>query len=289
MKEGATPMVNSLVSVLIPNYNYGRYLSETINSVLSQSHKNLEIIVIDDGSTDNSKEVLEQFKDLIVFQCIANGGQAQARNRALEISNGEYIALLDADDLWLPTKIEKQLELMSATVRFSYTGMLQFDDQTGLTTRTIAPRFEGNCQTAFLEFPTLAIVPGGESSVLFHRSLVAEIGNFNSELETAAGRDFYRRCSRVTEFAFTNEIFLRQRMHSGSMSTNRNRSMSDTVKAYDLLFKDPDWDISSGQIRRIYLLLEWSFLKTWLKIFDFHQAWKSSKRMLGILIRGCRR
>jgi len=264
-----------LISVVIPNYNYGRYLFETINSVLDQSYPNLEVIVIDDGSTDNSADVLRQFEGKIIVEYLSNGGQARARNRGLEISSGTFVALLDADDLWMPDKIQNQFKLMSSEILFSFTGLRQFDDKTGQTLQEITPLFRGWCADAFLDFPTRAIVPGGESSVLFHRSLISNIGNFDEKLETAAGRDFYRRCARVTKFNFTEEKLVHQRMHLGSMSRNRKLSMRDTFNAYRILFEDPEWKFASSRKREVYLRLEWSFIKTWLKTGNILETFKS--------------
>jgi glycosyltransferase involved in cell wall biosynthesis len=104
------------VSVIICNYNYDRYLSAAINSVLSQTYPNSEIIIVDDGSTDNSREVItqlhRQFPDKInpIFQ--ENQGQAAGFNAGLEIATGEIVAFLDADDLWKPNKLQRIVEVL---------------------------------------------------------------------------------------------------------------------------------------------------------------------------------
>jgi glycosyltransferase involved in cell wall biosynthesis len=88
------------VSVIIPTYNSARYLPEAIESVLAQTYRDFEIVVIDDGSTDNTKEVVAPYLDRIIFLEVPNGGPAKARNRAIRKSSGEYVAFLDADDIW---------------------------------------------------------------------------------------------------------------------------------------------------------------------------------------------
>ncbi len=102
------------VSVIIPNHNYSQFVGEAIESVIAQTYKNFELIVIDNGSTDNSKQVLESFKKKypkikIYFQ--KNLGQAGARNRGIDESKGNLIAFLDADDVWMPNKLEEQVKL----------------------------------------------------------------------------------------------------------------------------------------------------------------------------------
>lgn len=98
-----------LISVIIPTYNAANYLPEAIESVLSQKYPNIEIIIIDDGSTDNTVDVLKPYSDKIVYHYQDNGGPAAARNYGLQIAQGEIMAFLDADDLWPEDKLERQL------------------------------------------------------------------------------------------------------------------------------------------------------------------------------------
>lgn len=101
---------NPLVSVLINNYNYGLYLKEAIESALNQTYVNTEIIVVDDGSTDHSPEIIASYGEKVIPVLKENGGQASAFNAGFAISRGEIICLLDSDDLWLPEKVEQVVE-----------------------------------------------------------------------------------------------------------------------------------------------------------------------------------
>ncbi len=103
---------NNLVSVIIPTYNSARYLSIAIESALSQTYPYTEIIVIDDGSTDNTYKIILPYLNKIKYIKKINGGPASARNYGLLTSNGEYIAFLDADDYWLPGKLEQQIDYL---------------------------------------------------------------------------------------------------------------------------------------------------------------------------------
>ena len=107
---------NSLVSIITPSYNSAKFISQTIDSVLAQTYQNWEMIIVDDVSKDNSVEIIEEYikKDLRIklIKLQKNSGAAMARNKALDEAVGKYIAFLDSDDLWLPNKLEKQLEFM---------------------------------------------------------------------------------------------------------------------------------------------------------------------------------
>ena len=104
----------NLVSVVIPAFNSSDYIKRAINSVLNQTYKKIEIIVVDDGSTDNTEEILSNYikKKEIIYLKKKNGGPASARNLGIEKSRGNYIAFLDSDDIWEKTKIKKQLEVI---------------------------------------------------------------------------------------------------------------------------------------------------------------------------------
>lgn len=103
-----------LVSVLINNYNYDRYLATAIDSALNQTYSPIEVIVVDDGSTDDSRQVIAAYGDRIIPIFKANGGQASALNAGFAISQGTIVCLLDADDVWMPTKVEQVVKTANA-------------------------------------------------------------------------------------------------------------------------------------------------------------------------------
>jgi glycosyltransferase involved in cell wall biosynthesis len=99
---------NPLISVIVPVYNGRRFLAETIQSVLAQTYRPVEVVAVDDGSTDGSAAIVESFSSVICIQQ-SNQGVAAARNRGVEASQGELLAFLDQDDLWVEEKLEKQV------------------------------------------------------------------------------------------------------------------------------------------------------------------------------------
>ena len=121
--------MNNLVSIIMPSYNTGRFISETIESVLVQTYSNWELIIVDDCSTDNTDEVVKNYlsDDRIHYiKNEINSGAAVSRNRALREANGKWIAFLDSDDLWEPDKLNKQIAFMENNdYHFSYTNYIQ--------------------------------------------------------------------------------------------------------------------------------------------------------------------
>ncbi|MDF3075788.1 MAG: glycosyl transferase family 2 [Alphaproteobacteria bacterium] len=100
-----------LITAVVNNYNYARYLHNAIGSVFRQTYKNIELIVVDDGSTDHSREIIASYGDKLRPILTENGGQGHAVNLAVAAANGEYVAFLDSDDFWVPAKIQKMVEL----------------------------------------------------------------------------------------------------------------------------------------------------------------------------------
>ena len=107
------PDKHQIVSVIIPTYNRAKYITSAIDSVLSQTYNNIEIIVVDDGSNDSTREVLYRYGNKIRYVYQENLGVSAARNRGIELSKGEWIAFLDSDDVWFPKKLSVQMEHIS--------------------------------------------------------------------------------------------------------------------------------------------------------------------------------
>lgn len=125
--------MQNLVSIIMPSYNTGKFIEETINSVLSQSYRNWELIIVDDCSTDSTDEVVAKFlsnERIKYFKNEKNSGAAVSRNKALREATGKWIAFLDSDDLWAPEKLEKQIRFMEENdYHFSYTNYSEIDEE----------------------------------------------------------------------------------------------------------------------------------------------------------------
>ncbi len=135
-------MENDLVSVIMPIYNAEMHVTEAINSVLDQSHYNLELISVDDASTDDSFKIISALEDhrLKCIRLETNSGAGKARNEGIRLAKGRFIAFIDADDLWLKEKLTKQIEFMKdMDIALSYTDYFLMDEESELTHRVSSP------------------------------------------------------------------------------------------------------------------------------------------------------
>lgn len=125
--------MNDLVSIIMPSYNTENFICESLNSVVKQTYKNWELLIIDDCSTDNTDKIVDKFlndKRIHYLKNEKNFGAAVSRNRALRIAKGKWIAFLDSDDLWMPDKLEKQIEFMELNnYYFSYTNYIEINEK----------------------------------------------------------------------------------------------------------------------------------------------------------------
>lgn len=274
--------INKKVSVIIPNYNYAQYVGQAISSVLNQTYENIEIIVVNNGSTDNSMEILKRYENQIHLVDQKNLGQSGARKSGLAKATGDFIAFLDADDLWEPTKIEKQLQLFSVKTELIYCGIARFNEKDQILISTHLPKFRGSCASAFIDYPGVSIVISGESTAIFTRGLLERVGEFDPNLNSAAGWDFFRRCSKLTEFDFVPEALTKYRVHSENMSNNSSKTILDIRNAYRKIFNDRDWAVPPKVVRKTIVYLEFGFFKTSIKQKNFRAAFGSAFRILAL-------
>jgi glycosyltransferase involved in cell wall biosynthesis len=257
--------VSKKVSVIIPNYNYAKYVRKAIESVLLQTYSNLEVIVVNNGSTDDSLQVLKEFGEKIELIDQSNLGQSGARNSGLRRSTGDLIAFLDADDFWEPTKLEKQIALINEDVQLVYCGISTFDETITVNTEIALPIYKGNCSSFFLDYPAASVVLSGESTAVFTKLLLEKVGAFDPELNSSAGWDFFRRASAHTNFDFVPAALTYRRAHSENMSNSDAKNILDIRRAYKKLFREQSLMLSRRRVFRTKLGLEWSFVKTYLR------------------------
>jgi glycosyltransferase involved in cell wall biosynthesis len=208
----------STISVIVPAYNAERTILETIESVQQQTFSDFELIVINDGSTDRTLELLSTVQDsrLKIFS-YENGGLSVARNRGICHATGEFIAFLDADDLWTPDKLELQLAALQqhpeAGVAYSWT---HFMDEQGKSFHPDKPTFfEGNVYPQLLVSNFLA----SGSNPLIRRQAIESVGEFDPSVSGAADWDFWLRLAAGWPFVVVPKPQILYRQSSGSMSS----------------------------------------------------------------------
>src|SRR5687768_15327266 len=173
-----------LVSVIIPVYNYDRYLAESIESVLSQTCKQLEVIVVDDGSTDQSGEVARSFAAKGVRYCHqVHAGIGPTRNKGVELAQGDYLAFLDADDRWPQEKLERQLRAFNIdpTLEMVFGQAVQLQN---------GPAWESGVKDK--QRPVAGMVPGMvPGTMLIKRAAFFRVGNFQGDWKVGEFIDWY--------------------------------------------------------------------------------------------------
>jgi len=212
------------VSVVIPAYNVGSFITETIQSVLAQSFRDFETIIIDDGSTDNTAEIIASFPVRYMYQ--ENQGPPSARNKGIELARGEYIAFLDSDDIWVENALEKRVEALDKhpEVAFSY-GQAYHIDENCQTLRLFKPPHNYSRVREGRDVIQEMLIHGNLvilSSIMVRRSCLDEVGLF--DLNYRAGSedlDLWVRLAKRYAIAYIAEPLVKYRLHSQSVSSNR--------------------------------------------------------------------
>jgi glycosyltransferase involved in cell wall biosynthesis len=232
-----------LVSVIVPAYNAEVFIERTLKSILNQTYTNIEVLVVDDGSQDSTAKIVKLFvqKDSrVTLLQQPNSGVAAARNLAIAKSQGEFIAPIDADDIWYPQNIEKQVECMLASpesVGLVYAWSVDIDEQDVPT---------GGCRKSWEEGDVRLILAtknfvGHASATLIRRACFDQVGGYNTEFREHNAQgcedfDLYLRISEKYQFRVVPELLIGYRQVMGSMSCN-SQAMSKSREMVMLEFQ----------------------------------------------------
>ena len=213
-----------LVSVIIPVYNYERYLGEAIESVLNQTYRNLEVIVVDDGSTDRSSEVAKSFADRGVrYLYQDHEGIGPARNTGVELAQGDFIAFLDADDRWPEEKLERQLSVFEndPALEMVFGQALQLYN---------GPEWEAGVKDK--NPPAAGMVPGMVAgTMLIKRDAFLRVGEFPGGLKVGEFIDWYARAGELQIRSLVlPDLFLWRRIHDSNTGVRERQSVSDYAR-----------------------------------------------------------
>ena len=231
-----------LVSVIIPTFNGERYLEETLSSIFNQTFTNFEVIVVDDGSTDQTREILARHAERLQLVYPARGGSAAyARNIGLAHAKGKYIALIDQDDTWEKTKLERQIAFMEANpeigmthtnLRYIKDGRVVLDDYfKTCDSRQIDGGIVELFSFNFIKMPTPVIL----------RALIVQVGGFDEALKGTDDYYLWMRIAALTRIVAIPEILATYRLHENNTSGDALKMESLTYLALSkILLANPD-------------------------------------------------
>lgn len=249
--------MDKLISVVIPTYNCGKYLIRTIESIFNQTYRNFEIIVVDDGSTDNTEKILEKYNGNRQFRYIyqENRGISAARNAGIRASSGEFIAFLDADDMWLPEKLERQISLI---IEFPDVGLVGCGyygiDESGKRIKEIRSSNYLNKELLLNDLMVRNVVTSSGSGALVRKECFDKVGLFDESFRSTEDRDMWFRILKNYDSKYVNESLVTIMARKGSLSKNvsnmkiyqkkfiqkhfRNMRFITKIKSYSYVYLD---------------------------------------------------
>lgn len=263
------------VSVVIPAYNTMVYLPDTVESVLKQTCTDFEVLIIDDGSSDHIVSWASQLTDpRVKLISQENQGLSGARNTGITQAQGEYVAFLDADDLWEPTKLEKQVRCFEdkPAVGVVYTWTALVDEQDNPTGRIFASHAEGDVWQQLLQTDVIS----SGSSAMVRRCCFETVGVFDRSLTSAEDLDMWLRIAIRYPFAVVKESLTFYRQHSDSMSKNRQRMLGNLRIVIEKTFQSVPLEVLYLRNRAyasIFLGLAWLAIdeRDYKKAIDFRK------------------
>lgn len=231
------------ISVVIPTYNYGRFIREAIDSVLAQTYAPLEILVVDDGSTDDTEQIVRAYGDRVRYIRQQNAGVGAARNTGIASARGEYVAFLDSDDVWLPEKLAKEIARFETDPELGlvYGGAERFDESGTLS--VALDGIEGWIAPELLRLERSVISSG--SGTLLPKRVAEEVGGFDANLQPSEDWDFCYRVALRHRVGFVPEVLVRYRQHGGGLHLNVARMERGMMLALEKAFASRDPRVQS--------------------------------------------
>lgn len=257
------------VSVIIPTYNRAPFITQALESVFAQTFKDFEIIVVDDGSTDNTQEVLKKFDGRIISILQENQGISPTRNRGIKLALGQYIAFLDSDDFWTPEKLEDQVKVLYANpkVGIVYSRMPIINAQgvkIGMKPSGVSGRNFRELLEVWGDLPT--------STVMVRRECFDKAGFFDPELQTGEDIELWIRIARHYDLhEIENKIHAYYRRHEEQITKSRIKVHSGLIKIYTKIYNDYP-EASKGLMRRRIVESQYSLSKDYLNEGKYNNA-----------------
>ncbi len=224
-----------MVSVVVPSFNYGRYIRQAVESVLGQTYSPIECIVVDDGSTDDTLSVLEGFSGRISTALQTNCGPSAARNAGIQLAKGKYIAFLDADDWWEPAKLEKQMAVLLSddSIAAVGCGTRRLDGSENMMFRQLRTLSDNKETNLRLVAVRKAWVGGSASGIVADRRLFETSGLFDTELRGAEDWDMWLRIVAAHKVVNLDEPLINRRIHSSGFARDAQKIEKMQWKVYE--------------------------------------------------------
>ena len=245
-------MIDGLVSVIMPTYNCAKFIGETLDSIIAQTYENWEVVIVDDCSRDNTKEIVEAYIAIdkrIKYHCLeTNSGAAVARTVAMAMAEGEYMAFCDSDDLWVADKLERQLAFMNDNgYAFSCTAYEQIDEESNSKNRIIKTVTKTDYNRLLLDCPV------GNSSVMYSVKKMGkfEVPNIRKRNDDALWLQMLKKDKYIWGMP---DVLMRYRIRSNSISANK----LSVVKYHWILYREIE---HLNVFRSAFHICWWCFLK----------------------------
>lgn len=209
-----------LVSVIMPVYNSESYLAQAIDSVLSQTYHDYEIIVVDDGSTDHSREIALSYPQIeYVFQ--KNCGAGEARNRGIAISRGKFLAFLDSDDLWMPEKLSLQIK--------TFNNDPSLEIVTGYVEQFVSPEIKTQTDTRY-SFPDRPLIGYSPCAIMVKRSALEKTGLFHEDFQGGEAISWFANVfEKDVNIFILPDVLARRRIHGKNLSIRKRPGKEKTI------------------------------------------------------------
>ncbi len=253
-------MKKSLVSVIITTYNRADYIKYSIDSVLKQTYDFFELIIIDDGSTDNTVDIIKTYNDKrIRYFYQRNFGQNFARNYGLQLSKGEYAAFLDSDDVWEINKLEKQVAILDKhrNIGLVYCATAIIDRYNSIVGKQKIYNYSGKVTKQLL---LLNFLYNGSCAMFRINDSLYKIGMFDESIKRMTDWEFYLKYSVHNEFYCIPEYLLKYRMHSSTMSFNYMDYLASGFKILDKFFRNKDLPASIIKYKDLAYAMRYRYL-----------------------------
>ncbi|MFC1739382.1 glycosyltransferase family 2 protein [Planctomycetota bacterium] len=222
-----------LISAIIPAFNAGRFINRTIDSILTQTYRDYEIIVVDDGSTDDTADIVKNYGDKVTYIYQDNSGDGAARNTGIAAAKGDWTAFLDHDDEWLPKKLFMQMEVLqrNPTLRWCGSNRYQSDGKrcfpVGNVKAIKKALVNGDYFASFFEAMTKGVCPVITSTMLIRREVFEQVGVFDPSLVRCADLDLWWRIAyRYPEIGYIAELMATVHLNVENIVSTKHRLAS---------------------------------------------------------------